>query len=230
MVKMFADTADWEEMTDLASRKVVQGFTTNPTLMRKAKVKAYAPWGEAVAQMFADFPISFEVIADDLHDMKSQAKRIASWGDNVYVKIPITNTQGQSTVPLIAELSSFGIKVNVTAVFTQEQVSDIVLHSRPAIISVFAGRVHDAGADASRVINYGFNIRPVSGWTGELLWASTRQVYDYVLAGKCGADIITVTPDLLAKFQENFGKDLKEFSLETVKMFKRDADEAGYIL
>jgi len=229
-VKIFADTADWKEMSRLATDDQVQGFTTNPTLARKAGVKNYAEWGAVCAEMFSELPISFEVVGDDEDEMYRQARLIASWGKNVYVKIPVTDTSGRPMRGMIGRLVKDGIKVNVTAVFTRTQVFDLqlVLEQKvPSIISIFAGRIHDAGQDATRTFRDCRAIATVIG--AQLLWASPRQVYDIILAEDCGADIITVTPELLAK-AKLIGKDLDEFSRETVQMFYDDAKQAGFTL
>jgi len=222
-MKLFADTAHMGQMERIAPE--VDGFTTNPTLARKAGVIDYGRWGSAIARVLSNKEISFEVTADDRVEMERQAKIIASWGPNAVVKIPITNTEGKSMTRLIGDLTAQGIKVNVTAVFTRAQVLEVA-KAEPYIISIFAGRIADAGQDPCFVFA---DCREFVTNNTSLLWASPRQVYDFVLAEDCGADIITMTPELIAKL-ELLGKDLNEFSLETVRMFKRDADEAGLTL
>ena len=216
MVEVYLDSASIPEMTKWSDK--VRGFTTNPTLMRKANIADYKNWAQEVISRFPDKPISFEVIADDFSEMERQARLLASWGPNVYVKIPITNTKGESSIPLIAGLSSEGIKVNVTGVMTTEQISEVNL-ALPAIISIFAGRIQDTGTKAPDVWIYG----------STCLWASSRSLWDLYLAKRAGYKIITMTPDLIAKLDMK-GKDLTEFSRETVAMFYNDAMKAGYQL
>lgn len=224
-MKVYADTADPVQMNQLAQNPIVAGFTTNPTLARKAGVLNYTVWGKTIASAFSGHEISIEVLADDEAEMKRQALEIASWGRNIVVKIPITNTAGDSMIPLIHELSRVDVKVNVTAVFTRVQAL-MAAAAEPHIISIFAGRIADAGQNPSYLFD---DIGAHTPNGINLLWASPRQVYDFILAEEAGADIITMTPDLIAKL-ELIGKDLTEFSLETVRMFKRDADEAGLTL
>lgn len=226
MVKVFCDSADWVQMAKLAGGGIVKGFTTNPTLMRKAGIEDYVNWGKTIAGMWREFPISFEVVADDLEEMYRQAKIINAWGKNAYVKIPITNSKGEYTTSLIDLLSREDYKVNVTAVFTHEQIDELALISPPAVVSIFAGRIMDAGRNAVDTVRYAEKKLAVET---EILWASPRQVYDFILAEQAGADIITMTPELIAKLP-GLGRDLSEFSLETVRMFLRDATESGYAL
>lgn len=216
MVKIFLDSADLKQMALLKDH--VQGFTTNPTLAKKAGVTDYKEWCKRVAEMFPNKPVSLEVIADDLKEMERQARLLAFHGSNVYVKIPIMNTIGESCIPLISKLSSERIKVNVTAVMTHEQIKAVV-PAKPAIISVFAGRIEDTGRSVPAIIPF----------EGEYLWASSRAARDIYEAGKRGFDIITLTPELLSKLDLQ-GKDLTDFSRETVQMFYNDAQKAGYVI
>jgi transaldolase len=218
MVAIYLDSADLNEMIRLNDK--VSGFTTNPTLMRKAGVTDYKSWAKIVLDRFPDKPVSLEVFADDFLEMKRQARIIASWGRNVYVKIPITNTLGQSSAPIVKHLSDEGIKVNVTAVMTREQMKEIS-PSHPEIISVFCGRIQDTGRLSPIPSPY----KNVS----KILWASTRSVGDVYHAENVGYDIITLSPELIAKLPLK-DKDLTQYSLETVKMFHDDAQKAGYTL
>ena len=228
-IKLYADGADIGDMYRLYANSIVEGFTTNPSLMRKAGVTDYKLFARRVLELIPDKPISFEIFSDDFYDMEEEAREIASWGDNVYVKIPVTNTQGISTTPLIESLSNDGIKLNVTAILTLKQVQTVVSvisKTTPSIISVFAGRIADTGINPEYIMRLSSaNILRFKNI--ELLWASTREVINIMQAEKCGCDIITVTPDILKKLPM-LGKDLTELSLETVKMFYDDAKSAGY--
>lgn len=227
-IKLFVDSANINEILELYHSGIIDGGTTNPTLMRKAGVKNYKEFAKQVLEMIPDIPISFEVFSDDTIIMGKEAREIASWGKNVYVKIPITNSDGVSTRHLIKELSSEGVKVNITAILTPAQVDDVIdcLDKRtPSIISVFAGRIADTGVDPVPIMT---TIRKIiRNHNTELLWASTREMLNVIQAEKCGCDIITVTPDILKKLPM-LGKDLTELSLDTVKMFKNDAELSGY--
>ena len=227
VIKVFADGADIEEMHLAAKNKIVKGFTTNPTLMRKAGVTNYKAFAERAITAFPDYPISLEVFADGFDDMEAQARKIASWGDNVYVKIPVTDTFGHSTSSVISRLAANGIKVNVTAILCYSQVNDVfdALGNTPAVVSIFAGRIADTGRDPSGIISYALKKKQYT--FHEVLWASPRQVMDYYLADSLGCDIITMPPDLIKKLSLE-GKNLAEYSLETVKMFHDDAKAAGY--
>ena len=238
--KIFADTADLAGMRALADHPRVAGFTTNPTLMRKAGVTDYRAFAKEALAIAGGRPISFEIVGDDAVEISRQAREIAGWGDAAYVKIPITTTRGYSNCALVRDLSSEGVKVNVTAVFTYDQVRGVIdaLHyypvphgaqRTPAVISVFAGRIYDAGMDAAVFMQGYRSILDRCGSHAQLLWASPRQVYDVVLAERAGADIITMPPELIAKLPM-LGKDLAEFSRETVQMFFNDAQAAGYRL
>ena len=230
-VKIFADGADLAGMLEMAADPLIAGLTTNPTLMRQAGVTDYRAFARAVLDGIQDKPISFEVFSDDFDEMERQALEIASWGANVNVKIPITNTRGESAAPLVARLSARGVKVNVTAMMTLAQVASVA----PALsagaggyVSVFAGRIADAGVDPvpvmREVVEY---LREHPGV--ELIWASPREVLNIRQADAVGCHIITVTNALIKKMAL-FGKDLDEFSLETVQMFYNDALAAGYTL
>jgi transaldolase len=231
-LKIFADGASLPAMLAAAGDPRIAGFTTNPTLMRKAGVADYRAFAHEVLAAIKDKPISFEVFADDAPEMARQAREIATWGENVYVKIPITNTRRESMVPLVRELSAAGVKLNVTAICTLDQVRDTAAALRggaPSVVSVFAGRIADTGVDPTPLMREALSICRAADRRIELLWASPREVLNIVQAAEVGCDIITVTNDLLAKLP-TLGKDLAEFSLETVQMFHRDASAAGYRL
>jgi len=230
-VKIFADGADVGGMVDSYKLPYVKGFTTNPTLMRKAGVRDYRAFAQEVLAAIPDRPISFEVFSDDLAEMECQAREISAWGDNVYVKIPITNTLGQSSIELIARLSRAGVKVNVTAMMTERQVESAIgalAGGPPAFVSLFAGRIADTGRDPVPIVAAALDaLRPHPHL--ELIWASPRELLNLFQADEVGCHVITMTNDLLAKLKV-VGKDLDEFSLETVKMFRDDAVKAGYVL
>lgn len=231
-VKIFADGADKQSLLELAKKDWVAGFTTNPTLMKKAGIQDYKSFALDVLSEIKDRPISFEVFSDEFDDMKRQALEIASWADNVYVKIPITNTRGESSIPLVKELSEAGVKLNVTAIFTLRQVSETVealKNGAPSVVSVFAGRVADTGVNPVPLMEQALALCEEGGPHIELLWASPRELYNIIEADRSGCHIITVSHDILAKLNL-LGKDLEEFSLETVKMFYNDAQKAGYTL
>jgi transaldolase len=230
-VRVFADGADLDAILALAQNPRVSGFTTNPTLMWKAGLTDYRDFAERLLEQITVHPISFEVFADDADEMRRQAKLIASWGANVYVKIPVTTTSGESMAPLVRELSEDGVKVNVTALFTTAQVELItsaVKDGAPSYISVFAGRIADAGIDPMPIMAQAVNIM-LDAPRSELIWASPREILNVVQADQVGCHIITVTQDLLAKL-DSLGKNLDQFSLETVQMFHRDAQAAGFTL
>lgn len=230
-IQIYADGADLAGIAILAADSRISGFTTNPTLMRKASVTDYRAFSLEMLKIVDDRPVSFEVFADDFAEMERQALEIASWGSNVYVKIPITNTKAESAVPLIARLVANKVKVNVTAIMTPAQVravEAVLAADVPAIVSVFAGRIADTGEDPVPVMSECLTIlkgKPKA----ELLWASPREFLNIVQAGQVGCHIITVTSDLIAKLA-GLGKDLEQFSLETVQMFRKDAVAAGYSL
>jgi transaldolase len=230
-VKIFADGAERAGMLEMARNPLVRGFTTNPTLMRKAGVEDYEQFARHVLAVIRDRPISFEVFADELGEMDRQARRIAGWGPNVYVKIPVTTTSGEWTGPLVRRLAGAGVKLNVTAVMTLDQVRDVtaaLAGGAPGCVSVFAGRVADTGRDpvphmaaAVQLVRQAANV--------ELIWASPRELLNVFQADAVGCDIITATSDILAKLPL-VGKPLDEYSLETVRMFHDDALKAGYEL
>lgn len=228
-VKIFADGADLDSIITLTANPLIQGVTTNPTLMRQAGVADYESFARQLLDEVRDLPVSFEVFADDLEGMENQARAIASWGANVNVKVPVTNTQGQFTGPVIERLSADGVVLNVTAVMTLEQVREVAdcLDPRaPAIVSVFAGRIADTGCDPVPVMREAVAIlqdRP----RAELLWASPRELLNVFQADECGCHIITVTHGILKKLAL-VGKGLDDYSLDTVKMFYNDALQAGY--
>jgi transaldolase len=228
-VKLFADGAEKVGMLDMYKNPMISGFTTNPTLMKKAGITDYEVFAKDILQTISDRPISFEVFSDDFSEMEKQALKIASWGKNVFVKIPVTNTKGQSSAPLVGKLSKQGVKVNVTAMFTTEQVGQFipVLKDGPAAnVSIFAGRIADAGVDPVPIMTKAVEmLKPYPHI--ELIWASPRELFNVVQADQVGCHIITATNDILKKLS-SLGKDLNEFSLETVKMFYNDASSAGY--
>lgn len=228
-IKLFADGADRARMVELARDPRIRGFTTNPSLMRKAGVTDYEGFAREILAAIPDRPISFEVFADEFDAMERQARRIASWGENVYVKIPVTNTRRESCCELIRRLSQAGVRVNVTAVLTLSQVREVtaaLAGGAPSVVSVFAGRIADTGRDPVPLMAAAAELaHSVPGV--ELLWASVREPYNIVQAEKAGCDIITVTPEVLAKLAL-WGKDLDEYSLETVRTFYEDAQRSGY--
>ena len=229
--KIFADGADLDGIMALAANPRIAGFTTNPTLMWKAGLTDYAEFAQRLLERITKHPISFEVFADDAEEMRRQAHLIASWGENVYVKIPVTTTAGESMAPLVRELSDSGVKVNVTALFTTAQVeliTEAVKDGAPSYISVFAGRIADAGVDPMPIMARSVDIM-VDAPRSELIWASPREVLNVVQADQVGCHIITMTHDLLKKL-DLLGKDLLQYSLETVQMFHRDAVAAGFSL
>ena len=230
-IKLFADGADLDGILEMYANPMIQGFTTNPTLMRQVGVEDYETFGRAVLEKVTDRPVSLEVFADEFDEMERQALKIASWGDNVNVKIPITNTKGDTAVPLIERLSAQGVIVNVTAMMTLEQVQavcDVLSAETPAIVSVFAGRIADTGRDPIPHMAKALEILQAKP-KAELLWASPREFLNLFQANDVGCHIITMTNNLLAKLG-GAGKDLDQFSLETVQMFYRDASSAGYTL
>jgi transaldolase len=228
-VKIFADGAEKAPMLKLYANPQIQGFTTNPTLMRKAGITDYESFARDILTAIPDRPISFEVFADEFDEMERQAERIATWGENVYVKIPVTNTRGESAAPLVSRLAGRGVKQNVTALMTLDQVKEITaaLAAGPAAnISVFAGRIADTGVDPLPLMRESLEImRPYPQL--ELIWASPRELLNIVQASEIGCHIITVTSDILNKLPL-IGKDLGEYSLDTVKMFRNDALASGF--
>jgi transaldolase len=230
-VKVFADGANREGILELYANPLIKGFTTNPTLMRKAGVEDYEWFAHDILQTIPDRPFSLEVFADEHKEMERQAQKISSWGENVYVKIPVTNTKREPTGELLRSLSDDGVKVNVTALMTSaqvEQVAESIRGASAAYVSVFAGRVADSGRDPIPIMQESLAaLRDLP--QVELIWASPRELLNIVQAHEIGCDIITVTHDLLEKLP-TLGKDLDDFSLDTVQMFHGDASSAGYTL
>ena len=230
-VKIFADGADRAGMLEMYAKPWIKGFTTNPTLMRKAGLSDYRAFAREILAAIPDRPISFEVFSDEFSEMERQAKEIAAWGHNVYVKIPVTNTRREPANALIRRLSHAGVKVNVTAIMTLGQVRDVaaaVDGGAPSCVSVFAGRVADTGVDPVPLMAAAVELlRPVP--TAELIWASPRELLNVFQAESVGCHIITVTNDVLKKLSL-VGKDLADYSLDTVKMFFNDAKAAGFTL
>jgi len=230
-IKIFADGADRAAFVALAGNPLIRGFTTNPTLMNKAGIKDYERFAKDLIDAIPSYHISFEVFADDNDEMLRQARKIAKWGENIYVKIPVTNTKRETTGSVVKILTTEGIKVNVTALMTVKQV-ELVCESleggAPACVSVFAGRVADTGVDPVPLMTEALTyINRLHGV--ELIWASPRELLNVFQADAIGTDIITVTPDIIGKLA-TVGKDLDEFSLDTVKMFANDARQAGFHL
>ncbi len=228
-IKLFMDGADLGAMARARDERLVSGFTTNPTLMRKAGIADYEAFARAAIAAIPDLPISFEVFADDWPTMEREARAIASWGGNTYVKIPITNTRRESAVPLIRKLSAEGFSLNVTAILTLDQVRAVADAAAPAartIVSVFAGRIADTGVDPVPLMAEAARMLAVLP-KAELLWASPRELLNLFHAEQSGCHIITATPDIIAKLKL-VGKDLAAYSLETVKMFHDDARAAGF--
>lgn len=230
-IKVFSDGAVLKTMLHDLNSGLVTGFTTNPSLMKKAGITSYIGFAKDVLKEITDYPVSFEVFADDLEGMEQEARRIAALGDNVYVKIPVTNSKGETTAPLIDRLTAEGIKVNVTAIFTVEQVREVVdalKSGTPAVVSVFAGRIADTGVDPMPIMQEALAIcREKEGV--ELLWASPRETFNIYQADSLGVDIITCTSDLIKKLELK-DKDLTEYSLETVQMFLRDSSSLGFTI
>lgn len=230
-IKLYCDGAEIDSIRKMVANTQIQGFTTNPTLMAKAGIKDYAAFAKEAIETVGDKCISFEVFSDDFETMEKEAHVIASWGGNTYTKIPISNTKGESALPLIKKLSAAGMPLNVTALMTLEQVKGVaeaLAPGTPAIVSVFAGRIADTGVDPIPLMEVclkALKDRPKA----ELLWASPREVLNVFQANDCGTHIITATPDILNKLSL-VGKDLNEFSLDTVKMFYADATKAGFKL
>ena len=229
--RIFADGADLDGILALAADPHISGFTTNQTLMRKVGLTDYGRFAQELLERVTEHPISFEVFADTAPEMRRQAHTIASWGENVYVKIPVTSTTGESMAQLARELSEDGVKVNVTALFTTAQVELIaaaVANGAPSYISVFAGRIADAGVDPIPIMARSLEIMEQAPHA-ELIWASPREILNLVQANEIGCHIITITHDLLKKL-DSLGKSLEQYSLETVQMFHDDALAAGFTL
>jgi len=230
-IKIFADGADKAGIAEIGKNPLVKGFTTNPTLMRKVGITDYEAFAKEVLGIIGGRPISYEVFADDFSEMERQAQKIAAWGDNVYVKIPVTNTKGESAVPTVKKLAAAGVKLNVTALMTLQQVKEVaeaLKDGPPSNISVFAGRIADTGRDPLPIMKEAIEIMKIAP-KSELIWASPRELLNIFHAESIGCHIITVTNDVLAKLAL-VGKDLGEYSLDTVKMFERDGKASGFTL
>jgi len=231
-IKIFADGADRDGIAALYAKPYIKGLTTNPTLMRKVGIGDYEKFAREVLEIVKEKPISFEVFSDEFPEMRRQALTIGKWQENVYVKIPITNTRGDSALPLISELSAEGVKLNLTAILTGEQVEGVaqaVKREVACVVSVFAGRIADTGVDPMPLMKGSLQIlRDLQN--AELLWASVREVLNIFQAAQCGCHIVTVPHDILEKVAKLGGMDLAELSLDTVRMFHRDAVAAGFNL
>ncbi len=228
-IKIFADGADIEGIKLLDKKNFIKGFTTNPSLMKKSGVNDYKEYALTVLNIINNKPISFEVFSDDLPEMQKQAEEIAKWSDNISVKIPVTNTKQVSTAEIIKKLSDKGIQCNITAIFTEEQIKTVLEalnENTPAILSVFAGRIADAGQDPEIIMKNCIQLAKAKS-KSEILWASTRELYNIFQAEKIGCHIITVPHSILNKL-DSLGRDLDEYSLETVKGFYKDAKAAGF--
>jgi transaldolase len=230
-IKIFADGADLEGIFELAKDPRISGFTTNPTLMRKSEVTDYEGFARKVLDHVTELPVSFEVFSDDFNEMRRQAHRIAGWGQNVYVKIPVTNTRGESAAPLIRDLTADGLALNVTAILSLGQVrtvTEALGGTKGAIVSVFAGRVADTGRDPIPLMAAALELLAADP-AQELMWASPREILNLRQAQSIGCHIITITHDLLRKL-EWLDRDLEDVSLDTVQTFHRDANESGFLL
>ena len=229
-VNIYADGADKAGILELYGKSYIKGLTTNPTLMKKAGITDYEGFAIDLLKTVTEKPLSLEVFSDDFSEMRCQALKIASWGKNVYVKIPITNARAESSLPLVRELSAQGVKLNITAILTLVQVRDVAaaLHpGTPSVVSVFAGRIADTGRDPQPLMRAA---KALLAGQPKLLWASVREVLNILQAEESGCDIVTVTNDILAKAANMLGQDLTALSLDTVKMFANDARNAGYQL
>lgn len=230
-IAVFGDGANADTIMKRYREGFVKGFTTNPTLMAKAGIKDYERFAKSVLAEMKELPISFEVFSDEFDEMEDQAALIATWGDNVNVKIPITNTRGESSIPLIRRLFDKGVKLNVTAILTQKQLDDLRAVLKPqddVIVSIFAGRIADTGVDPMPIMQKA--VKDFAAFPkAKILWASPRETLNIYQADWAGCHIITATDDLIEKLSLN-GKDLAEFSLDTVKMFYNDAKKAGFVL
>ena len=231
-IKIYSDGADRASMLEMAANPLIKGLTTNPSLMKKAGIKDYRAFSKDILTQIKEKPISFEVFADDFREMHRQGLEINSWGKNVYVKIPITNSKGESSIPLIRELSHQGIKLNVTALYTLKQVIETAAALQggaPSIASVFAGRIGDTGRDPIPLMQASLEVCTSADANIELLWASTREFLNIVQAEQVGCHIITAPADVVKKIS-GLNKDLTQVSLETVQLFKSDSDSAGFSL
>ena len=231
-IKIFADGADKAGILNLNANALIRGMTTNPTLMRKAGIRDFESFAKDILQTVTDKPISFEVFSDEFAEMRRQALKIAAWQSNVYVKIPITNTRKESSLPLVQELAKEGVRLNITAILTLNQVRGVAAALNPevpSVVSVFSGRIADTGRDPSRIMRQ--SLKLLAGQPkAELLWASVREVLNIFQADKCGCHIVTVPHDILTKALKLTGMNLKALSLDTVKMFAADAAAAGFAL
>jgi transaldolase len=228
-VKLFADGADISTMVEMASKEYISGLTTNPTLMKKAGITDYEKFAKDVLEEIPSKPISFEVFSDDLEEMKTQGEKISKWGENVCVKVPITNTRGESTREVISYLTNLNVKVNVTAIMTTEQVKYIIDYLNPEVesyISVFAGRIADTGRNPLPILTSTLNVMKQNSKCN-LIWASPRELLNVIQANEIGCHIITATSDILGKL-DLIGRDLEQYSLDTVSMFYSDAVKSGF--
>src|ERR1700747_198578 len=231
-IKIFADGADLEGMISLYRNPVIKGLTTNPTLMRKAGIQDYESFARDILREVKHKPISFEVFSDEFPEMKRQALKIRDWQENVFVKIPITNSRGKSSIPLISDLSAARVQLNITAILTLKQVREVALALNPdvpAVVSVFAGRIADTGKDPEAIMRASKELLGDLP-KAELLWASVREVLNIFQADDCQCDIVTVPHDILSKAMKLAGMDLQALSLDTVRMFAQDAEKAGFTL
>ncbi len=231
-IKIYSDGADRASLLEMNANPKIAGLTTNPSLMRKAGVTDYRAYCQDILKEVTQKPISFEVFADEIPEMKRQALEIKTWGENVYVKIPILNSKGESTLELVRELSHAGVKLNITAIFTLEQVQgtcDAVKGGAAALVSVFAGRLADTGVDPLPLMRASRELCVAAGPRVELLWASTREVFNIVQAEQIGCHIITAPTDIIKKMS-GFGRSAMEMSLDTVRTFKKDSEAAGFKL
>ncbi len=230
--KIYADGADKAGMLELYRNPLIKGLTTNPTLMRKAGISDYEGFARDLLQSVTEKPVSFEVFADEFEEMREQALRIRDWGRNVYVKIPVLNPRGESSIPLIRDLARDGVRLNITAIMTERQASEVIgvlERDVPAVVSIFAGRVSDTGRDPMATMRSARRMLDHLPHA-ELLWASVREVFNIFQADDAGCHIVTVPHDILRKAIEMCGRDLDELSLDTVRMFDRDAKSAGFTL
>ena len=231
-VQIYADGADKAGILDLYAKPYIKGLTTNPTLMKKVGISDYEAFAKDILRSVTAKPISLEVFSDDFSEMRRQALKINSWGDNVYTKIPITNSHGESALPLIRELAQQGVKLNITALLTLEQVAGVAAALNPevpSVVSVFAGRIADTGVDPMPIMRASRALL-ANQPKAELLWASVREVLNIVQAEEAGCDIVTVPHDILAKAAKMLGQNLTDLSLDTVRMFAKDAASAGFTL
>lgn len=231
-IKIFSDGADKASLLEMNGNPKIHGMTTNPSLMKKAGVTNYKEYCKNVLKTITQKPISFEVFADEFQEMERQAMEIASWGSNVYVKIPITNSLGSSSLELVKKLSQKKVKLNITAIFTAEQViktCEALKGGAPSIVSIFAGRIADTGRDPMPLMQASAEICALFGSQIELLWASTREFFNIIQAEQAGCHIITVPPDIIKKMSM-LNEDLNKMSLDTVKTFKKDSESAGFSL